>query len=197
MSAADIAIVLLAAGRSRRMGQDKLMRMLPSGQLLVENRIEMINQAGFVPYVAVPHDSDIKQLVEQSRATCVPVSTDIQGMGHSLSTAVKALPPISTGIVVVLADLPDLTAQDLTSILNAFDGQSILRATSDDGKAGHPVVFPARLRPELEALTGDNGAKQVMSSEAVQHHPLPKKNAIRDLDTPEDWRAWEKTKRKK
>lgn len=191
MTAANIAVVLLAAGLSRRMGQDKLLRLLPSGQSLLEDRIRMVKAAGFTPYVAVPLGSKKVEIVEQLSAIPVTVTTHARGLGHSLSVALHTLPDGFDGIMVLLSDLPDLTSDDLKNMVACFDGDAILRASSQDGSPGHPVVFPVRYRPQLEALSGDQGAKTLLGSETVVLHPLPGQNAVRDLDTPEDWTDWE------
>lgn len=191
MSAANIAVVLLAAGLSRRMGRDKLLMQLPSGQCLLEDRIRMIAAAGVVPYVAVPTNTRKAELVAQHSAIPVSVPNSALGMGDSLSIAVRALPAAIEGIMVLLSDLPDVTTDDLRSLMTRFDGTTILRATSQDGTPGHPVIFPVRYRSKLEALSGDQGAKELLISEAVELFPLPSQNAVLDLDTPEDWHSWE------
>ena len=191
MTAANIAVVLLAAGLSRRMGQDKLLRRLPNGKRLLEDRIQMIIAAGAVPYVALSDGPERSELVVASSAIPVLVPGVEQGMGVSISAAVHALPPTTTGILIMLADLPDVTADNLQILMARFDGERMLRATSQDGTPGHPVIFPARLRSKLETLTGDQGAKSLLQSGPVDLFPLPDQNAIRDLDTPEDWKAWE------
>ena len=67
---------------------------------------------------------------------------------------------------------------------------SVIRASTADGRAGHPVIFPARLWPDLVRLQGDQGARDMLKSEAVQLCPLPGQHALTDLDTPEAWAAW-------
>ena len=71
-----------------------------------------------------------------------------------------------------------------------FDGERIVRATAMDGRAGHPVVFPARCLAEMAALQGDEGARAVLAAHEVAHVALPGRRAVTDLDTPEDWAAW-------
>ncbi|WP_298906403.1 nucleotidyltransferase family protein [uncultured Aliiroseovarius sp.] len=191
MTAANIAIVLLAAGQSRRMGQDKLLRRLPSGERLLENRIHTIRAAGTVPFVAISEDPQKSELVAKASGTPVQVSGTAQGMGDSISTAIRVLPDDIAGIMILLSDLPDVTANDLRALMARFDGKTILCAATEAGAPGHPVIFPARYRSQLEALSGDIGARDLLKTEPVDLHPLPGQNAVRDLDTPEDWTVWE------
>jgi CTP:molybdopterin cytidylyltransferase MocA len=191
MTAANIAIVLLAAGQSRRMGQDKLLRRLPSGKPLLEDRINTIVAAGTVPYVAVTNEAQKTKLVAETSAISVQISSAAPGMGDSISAVMRVLPDDIAGIMILLSDLPDVTSDDLRALLSRFDGKTILRAATVAGKPGHPVIFPARYRPQLEALSGDIGARDLLKFEPVDLHPLPGQNAVRDLDTPEDWTVWE------
>ena len=93
-------------------------------------------------------------------------------------------------LMVLLPDLPDLTGEDLRAVLDAFDGERILRATAADGRAGHPVVFPARHLSEMAALRGDEGARAILAAQDVARIALPGAHAVTDLDTPEDWAVW-------
>jgi CTP:molybdopterin cytidylyltransferase MocA len=65
-----------------------------------------------------------------------------------------------------------------------------VRATDIRGRAGHPVGFPARLLPALLDVSGDLGAREVLTRNPPQPVPLPGQRATLDLDTPEDWAAW-------
>jgi CTP:molybdopterin cytidylyltransferase MocA len=79
------------------------------------------------------------------------------------------------------------------ALIGAFEGaggDTVVRAASEDGQPGQPVVFPARLRPDLLALTGDAGGRDILRREEVMLVPLPGRRALTDLDTPEDFAAW-------
>jgi CTP:molybdopterin cytidylyltransferase MocA len=97
-------------------------------------------------------------------------------------------------VLVALADMPEITAQDLYLMLSlgAQAPGTILRAATKDGRPGNPVFFPADLLPELAQLTGDAGARDILKREAARVALLPLKDdrAAVDLDTPEDWAAW-------
>jgi CTP:molybdopterin cytidylyltransferase MocA len=114
-------------------------------------------------------------------------------IARQLGRAIAALPAGHTGAMVVLADMPDSTTDDLNTLRDAFDAdpRAIIRATSN-GVQGHPVVFPADLFPDLIAITGDTGAKPVIMAQRDRLHliPLPEGHATTDLDTPEAWDDW-------
>lgn len=114
-------------------------------------------------------------------------------MSASLGAGIAALPTGSSGVMLVLGDMPEVTGRDMADLVAAFDaagGDVVIRACDADGTPGHPVVFPARLFGELAGLTGDRGAKQILRDEDVRLVSLPGRHATLDLDTPEEWAEW-------
>ena len=68
--------------------------------------------------------------------------------------------------MVVLADMPAVTAQDLKRLIAAFkaeDGAAVVRAVAD-GKRGNPVILPRALFDAIGDLTGDVGARHVIDT---------------------------------
>jgi CTP:molybdopterin cytidylyltransferase MocA len=96
------------------------------------------------------------------------------------------------GLMILLADLPELETRDLLALAARFAAapDKAWRATDAGGRPGHPVIVPARLLPALARVTGDAGARALLASEQVGHLCLPGKRATTDLDTPEQWTAW-------
>ncbi|MCL6285512.1 nucleotidyltransferase family protein [Ruegeria sp. 2012CJ41-6] len=190
-----IPIILLAAGASSRMGgADKLMRPI-DGEPLLRRTARRARGAGPL-YVALPpaphprHDA-----VAGLDAHIVPVPDAAEGMNASLRRAVSALPPSAPAVMILLADLPDITKNDLKNVLQAVDLKTdtlIWRGATEAGKPGHPVIFARELFPDLLALTGDAGAQSVARLHAARTVcvPLPGTNARRDLDTEKDWSDW-------
>lgn len=193
----DFPIILLAAGASSRMrGRDKLMQDV-AGQPLLQRSAGRARAAttGTVLVALPPQPHPRYATLAGMDVTPIPVPDAGEGMNASLRTAVAALPATASAAMVLLADLPDLTSQDLCTLGHAVDLASptqVWRATTQDGKPGHPTVFAAALFESLRALTGDTGARDViqMAQEHVAHIPLPGTRARRDLDTPEAWALW-------
>lgn len=122
------------------------------------------------------------------------VADAAEGMGASIRAGVAALPDGCDAVMILPADLPELTEVDLARMLSVQAAQpgAILRAIDCDGRPGHPVVFPADLFASLAACRGDTGARDLLRDHAgrVVTVPLPDRHATTDLDTPEDWAAW-------
>jgi molybdenum cofactor cytidylyltransferase len=195
MSAVDrVTILLLAAGRSTRMrGADKMQEPVPGpfgDQPLLQAMARRCLRAGPTRVVLGP-DQDTRRALLEGLDVDVLEAPEGAGMAASIVTGVDGL---DTPVLVMLADMPDVTAADLHLMiaLSAQAPEAILRAASEDGTPGHPVLFPADLLPELAVLTGDTGAREVLTRYATRVHLVPLKGdrALVDLDTPETWAAW-------
>lgn len=189
------AILLLAAGASSRMGgRDKLLEEV-GGRALIVERLEAARATGAPVLVTLPpRDAapDRWAAVEALGAEIVEVAAASLGMAASLTAGIAALPPDCAGVLVVLADMPEITTSDMAALTSLFDGTAILRGAAVDDTPGHPVLFPARDFPALMALTGDRGAREILEREVarVRLVPLPDRHALTDLDTPEAWATW-------
>ncbi len=197
----NIAILILAAGQSTRMrGVDKLLLDIDGKPLLrriAEMSSRVTDAALLVALPAEPHPR--WAALDGLDITRVAVADAAEGINASLRVGVAALPKDCDAVMVLLADLPDLTPVDITKMLQAVEmkpNARIWRGLTEDGKPGHPVIFHRSLFPELCALSGDSGAQSVVKAhkDHVELVPLPQQNARLDLDTPEDWEQWRKTR---
>ncbi|QYZ71606.1 nucleotidyltransferase family protein [Neotabrizicola shimadae] len=192
-----IPILILAAGASSRMGgRDKLLEDVAGEPLLV--RVAKTALAtGHPVSIALATDRPQREValagLDLHR---VPVPLAREGMSESLKAGFAALPG-GGPVLTMLADLPDLQTDDLRAVLAtaAKAPDMILRGAAQDGRPGHPVLLPGWLRPEIEALSGDEGARALIQrhGDLVRLVPLPANRALTDLDTPEDWEAWRAT----
>lgn len=193
-AAPPLHILILAAGASSRMrGRDKLTEEV-GGQPLLRKIVEAALATGCPVTVALPPDRPARAAAIAglaARTLVVPRPQD--GMAASLVAGLQQVPQ-AAAVMLLLADLPEMEAADLACMVaaHAQTPDLILRATSDQGVPGHPVVFPAWLRAELLALTGDDGARTVVQAhkDSLRLIALPGSHATTDLDTPEAWAAW-------
>lgn len=199
----DLPILVLAAGQSRRMrGRDKLLEPVEGIPLIArqtDRALAVTSGPVFVTLPPAPHARHDALL--NSGAVRIEVPDAIKGLSASLRAGLGALPPDAPAVMVLLADLPDLTSRDLAQVLAAVDltgGSKIWRATTEGGAPGHPVVFAAEIFALLMQLTGDSGGAEVMKAHqnVTTFVPLPGNRARLDLDTPEDWAAWRTGKTK-
>ncbi len=180
--------ILLAAGSSTRMGVDKL--QLPyKGRLLIDCALAPLVECRLIDEVIVVVRPDSSLLTDGPKCRIVVNPDHREGMGTSLRTGVQAASPAADAFVVSLADMPDLTAEIVTTLIEAFyrGGKQILVPVCD-ARNGHPVVFAAACRGDLLRLTGDLGARSLIAAhpELVTYLPVPHPAVIHDLDTPAD-----------
>ncbi|MCK0138702.1 nucleotidyltransferase family protein [Aliiroseovarius sp. F47248L] len=189
--APSLAVLIMAAGQSRRMGRDKLLLCGSDGVALLTNRIDTAIKTGHRVFVALPqHDSPRRELVSETKATPLSCPNAHLGMGHSLSEAIGMLPDEHHGVLILLADMPALTADDLCQTCAAYDPDRIIRGGTQDLAPGHPVLVPARYLDRLESLAGDQGAQSSLKGMPTRIIPLPQDHAFFDIDTEEDWQLW-------
>ncbi len=211
-----LAILIPAAGGSARMrGRDKLLEPV-RGRPLLADRVAVASTAiaaavdrpvapagttatdpgpAIHVIVALPPRAAAPNrwaALSAAKARLVDVTDHRTGLSASLRAGIVALPRDCAGLMILPADMPDITAGDIAALLDAFDGETILRGASADGRPGHPVLFPARDFPALGAVTGDRGGRAVLDAAGARTRlvPLPGAHALTDLDTPEDWAAW-------
>ncbi len=191
----DIPILLLAAGQSSRMGgKDKLLQIVDGQPLLRRAALIALRAAPvIVALPPAPHPRhDVLDGLDLDR---IGIPDAREGMNASLRGALAHVSADARAAMILLADLPEITTEDLTAVLGSVRSHPdklIWRGATAGGKPGHPVVFDHSLFDCLSHLSGDQGAQSVVraNSENVHLHTLPGQNALLDLDTPEDWAAW-------
>lgn len=197
MASAEMVIFIPAAGSASRMGgRDKLLEPV-DGLPLLRRQVLMARATGHPLRVGLAADRPERRKALRDLEDTVTLQ-DIDGCAEGLSAALRAAARWAgirkaAGLMILLADMPDLETTDLTRLHQAFrsDPDRPWRATDDSGRPGHPVILPARLFPALCRLVGDDGARPVLTGMATGHVPLAGRRATTDLDTPEDWQRWQ------
>ena len=195
-----IVIILPAAGASRRMrGRDKLLEPVAGAPLLRVMALRALEVSTQV-IVTLPRDRpDRAAALDDLQVKRIEVADADTGMSASLRAASRHIPDDASGVLVLPADMPDISRDDLARVVQAFEDQvatSIVQATSADGTPGHPVLFPADLARGFGDLSGDEGARSIVKANADRrvYVALPDNHAITDLDTPEAWAKWRAAK---
>ena len=186
-------ILILAAGASSRMqGRDKLLEDVDGRPLiaLMANRALRVcsNVVITLPVGGTERADTLCGLDINS----VEVPNEYEGISASIRAGVKAALDCDA-LMILPADLPELTEIELAKTWDCFDehaGLEVVRGTTRDGSAGHPVIFPQKYFEDLKSLQGDSGANALTRKVGFVACPLGDNRALTDLDTPEDWADW-------
>ncbi len=190
-----VAALVLAAGRSTRMGGPNKLLAEVGGRPLVRITTEHVLASRARPVLVVTGHQ--REAVEAALAglpvTIVQNADFAEGLSTSLKTGIAALPQDIDGAIVCLGDMPQVEAGLIDRLIGAFDPErgALIAAPSVEGKRGNPVLWSRRFFAELMALEGDVGARHLITqyAEAVVEVPAGGAGTLLDIDTPEALRA--------
>lgn len=203
--AARVAGLVLAAGRSARMGAStNKLTVEVDGLPLIAWPVEAMAGAGIQsPLVVTGFESEAVRAALAGRECVFSHHEDWRaGMGASLAFGVAQIMAEERrgkkrwdALLIGLGDLPGLRASEVEGILAAASSEAMqeqIVIPSFQGRRGHPVLFGRAFWPALAALSGDEGAKAILAAagEAVVDVEAETDSILADLDTPEDLAAW-------
>jgi molybdenum cofactor cytidylyltransferase len=186
-----IDAIVLAAGRSRRMGTQKL--LLPyAGRTVIRHIVEQVAAAS--PrrlLVVVAYDrAAIERTLTGIPATIV-ANPDPEGdMLSSVRTGLLALPDDGQGILVVLGDQPSMRMAVIAELKKAFEsGSRAIVVPAYEGRRGHPILFSAGYRLELMTQYDDTGLRGLLQAHPDDVHEVEilDTSILADMDVPEDY----------
>ena len=186
-----IAGVVLAAGRSSRMGGPNKLLAEIGGKPLVRIVTDAVLASRARPVVVVTgHQRDkVEAALAGLPVKFVHNPLFADGLGTSLKAGIAALPADADGAIVCLGDMPQVDAGLIDRLIGAFDPDhgALVVVPTIDGKRGNPVVWSRRFFPDLMTVEGDVGARYLIGryTEAVAEVPLTGTAALTDVDTPE------------
>ena len=184
----NITAILLAAGAGSRFGGDKLLHPLPDGVAIAAHAARNLNAAGLsVVAVVKPGDFPLADMLEQEGCYVTFCREAARGMGVSLAHGVAGSRG-ADGWVIALADMPSIKSATIAMIARELKAGRELVAPSYQGERGHPVGFGKRFGPQLLALTGDTGARDVVARSSRELILLECDDAgvLHDIDRRED-----------
>ncbi len=160
----DITAILLAAGAGSRFGGDKLLHPLADGVAIAAHAARNLTAAGLdVLAVVKPGDFPLADMLEQEGCYVTVCPDARRGMGASLAHGV-AQSRNAAGWVVALADMPSIKSTTIAGIVRELQAGRELVAPAYQGARGHPVGFGKRFGPQLSALHGDAGARDIIAA---------------------------------
>jgi len=170
MPRGQIAAVILAAGQSSRMGTNKLVLEI-AGKPMLRRVAEAAIASRAHPVVAVLGNDfpDVARTLDGLDVVLVDSPDFRDGISSSLRAGIAALPESVGGAMILLGDMPAMSASLIDRMIAAFDtakGDAIICVATHNGRRGHPVLFACCYFPDILKLEGDVGARCV-----IEDHP--------------------------
>jgi molybdenum cofactor cytidylyltransferase len=190
VAAPRVAAIVLAAGRSSRMApHHKLLLADRAGKPMIVRVVENILSSGARPVLVVTgHRADeVRAALAGRPVGFVDAPDHAQGLSASLKAGLAALPEGAAAALICLGDMPLVTGRMLDRIIAAYDpdeGRSIVVPTHE-GRSGNPILWDRRYIPEMQALSGDGGARVLLRAhmEQVAEIEMGDDAVLRDFDT--------------
>jgi len=192
----QVAAVVLAAGQGIRMGGAKMTALL-GGRPLVRHVHEAAAASHAGPLITVVgHDAArVEAALEGFDTQIVENAAYAAGMSTSLKAGLAAVPEAADGALILLGDMPHVTAAIIDRLIAAFAARPKAKAVAPvvGGRRGNPILIGRALFPAVMALEGDVGARHLLAAagDDVIEVVLDDAAVLTDVDTPEALAALE------
>lgn len=188
---AGVAVAILAAGSSRRMGDENKLLHNVEGQPMIARVVDsaLSSSAEHVAVITGHEGNLIKEVLRGREVEFVNNPRYLEGMGTSVAMAAQHFRDSAGGLLICLGDMPWIENGHLDFLIDAFD-------LSDDksiyvpvykGKRGNPILWHSRFFDELSTLKGDRGARTLLEkySDEIRYVQIETNAISMDLDTPD------------
>ena len=186
-----IDAIILAAGRSRRMGTQKL--LLPfAGQTVIGHVVDqaLAGQVRRVIAVAADEHGSVASALSNKPVGLV-VNPDVEGeMLSSVRVGLRALSADASAALIVLGDQPSLRGELVRRLIAAFEASNKgIVAPVYNGKRGHPLLIAARYFAELQTCYGDVGLRGLLTAHSgdIGEIAVADSGVLADMDFPADY----------
>ncbi len=189
-----IAALILAAGRSRRMGAVNKLLADVGGEPMIARVADSVLATDARPAIVVTgHEADRVQAALAGRDVAFVNNPDFRaGLSTSLRRAVEAVESLSEpvdGAIVCLGDMPLVAPSQLERLIAAFDPTDgrVICVPTYRGKQGNPILWSREFFGEMKEVTGDVGAKHLLGEHAdkVSEVAMDTDDVLADIDTPD------------
>ncbi len=197
-----VSALILAAGRSTRMGSNKLLAPI-AGQPMVSHVISAAMNANLAKTTLVTgHDSDrMDRLFANENIDIIYNPDYASGMASSLRHGLATIDKNIDAVLVLLGDMPFVSTKVINSLVDAFyaahntDNGLDIVAPMYGNKRGNPVLWSVRYLDELSAIEGDTGGRYLLNkfADKVAIVPTEEDGSIIDIDTPQVLVQWQET----
>lgn len=188
----QVAAILLAAGRSTRMGAFK--PLLPFGnKTVIECCIDYLREGGVETIVVVlGHRADeVRERLGQHSLIFALNPDPTSEMGASIAAGIRELPATAQATLIALCDYPAVPPAVVSTLIETWKSGARLVIPTWQGRSGHPVLVDLAFKSELLGLTPARGLRAVFEAhpDEVQRIAVDSPFIARDMDTWDDYRT--------
>jgi molybdenum cofactor cytidylyltransferase len=191
LAPAPIEVIVLAAGRSTRMGGPNKLLAEHQGRPLVRHAVERAVAADVGPVIVVTGHQG-----EAVRAALAGLDVDFvenpdyaDGLSTSLKTGLAAVASDAGAALIVLGDMPLVDPAVIRRLASIHWKNPAAKAVVPTllGERGNPVLISRVMFPAVEGLSGDVGARKLIeqAGDDVVETPVDDRGVTQDIDTPE------------
>jgi len=186
----DVAAIILAAGRSRRMGKFK--PLLPFGnQTVIESCVSNLRAAGVEEIVVVVgyRAEDVRRQINSLPVTLILNPNPHSEMSVSIQLGLGATSPSAKAVLITPVDHPAVPSSIIRSLIEHWRDGAKLIQPEFQGKGGHPVLVDLSYRDELMHLGESEGLRGFFSHhrQDVLRLPVTSPFVAQDMDTWDDY----------
>ncbi len=185
----NVGLILLAAGRSKRMGpKNKLLEPI-AGKPMIKHTLDKIAKISFEQKIIVlGHEAArLKEYIQISDYDIVNNLDYKDGISTSINKGIKALNKSINAVFIILADMPMVQTKTLEALIDAFQNEDdkTIFIPCWDGKKGNPVLLEKSIFNDLLCLDGDKGAQQLFPhfQDKIKEIEVDDSGACLDIDT--------------
>lgn len=195
----SIAIAILAAGRSSRMGEENKLLLPYKSRTVLDHVITEANAVGSAEIFLVSgHASnEVESVAERHGVKSYHNADYASGMASSVKAAISHVPDECDGVLIVLGDMPAITSDVMAHVIAAYnpvEGRNLIMPVHN-GKWGNPVLWGREYFCSFERLLGDAGAKALLREfqRDIVEVEVHSESIFMDIDTAEAYRAFIET----
>ena len=188
----ELAAVILAGGRSQRMGQPKLL-LDWGGKSIIQHIVDTLELVEIRPIVVVVGAYQ-KQVTDVLSGEWVSIVANQEwetgGMLSSIQTGLRALSSVTQGVLIMLGDHPAISVSTLGQLKKIFHSTNAhIILPEYRGRTGHPLILHRALWDEVYSLDRAVGLRQLMHNHIpdIFRVDIGTDEIFRDIDTPQEY----------
>lgn len=187
----QVTAILLAAGKSSRMGQQKLLMPFEGKSMIATVVGKIADSVSFRTIVVTGSDRNkIEEELEAYPLLFVNNERYEEGMLTSVLAGVAAAGPETAGYLILLGDQPMVSEAVINRLISVFQkGGKGLLIPVFNGKRGHPVLIGSKYKDEIKILNQEIGLRQLFLNhpDDILEIEVGSEDVLKDIDTPGDY----------